>query len=114
MPTPITYFDPRPPRGLLLPRTRSTMDGGLRYPEDVPDGVRRCELLEAELRPCGEIAILLGDGEARWERSGVSGVLEGEDGSLALVLDGDEILLFRPRDRERVSALFLKLASRQY
>lgn len=103
----IRFFDPRPPVGIVCPP-----QGAIRYPDPQPPDAVRAELLDAELRATGEIRMQLdyqgGDGPVEVV---LRDVTEGDDGCLALILEGGERLVFSLADRERASAVILKLST---
>lgn len=103
----IRFFDPRPPVGIVC-----SPHGTIRYPDPPPTDAARAELLDAELRATGEIRLQLvyRDDEAPVEVV-LRDVTEGDDGCLALILEGGERLVFALADRERASAVILKLST---
>lgn len=111
MSEPVNFFDPRPPRGLWRP----TADA-CRYPDPAPADGSYAELLDAELRACGQVMLQLRQGSdndcARW--SELDAVVNGPDGEIGLRLAGERLLVFAPPDRERVTAIVLKLANSHF
>jgi hypothetical protein len=104
---PIRFFDPRPPVGVVR-----RPDDVIRYPDPLPTDAVQAELLDAELRASGEIRMRLAyrDGSGRVDVV-LSDVGEGVDGCLALTLESGERLVFAATDRERASAVILKLST---
>ena len=103
--SPIQFFDPRAPVGLLVPAV-----GEPRYPDPCPAGTVELELLDAELLSSGRIMLQLG-GDEGLRQTGLRDVREGADGCLALVLESGDWLLFPPQQRARASAVVLKLTT---
>lgn len=102
----IQFFDPRPPVGVICDPAIAVS-----YPEPPPPASVQVELLDAELRATGDVVLQLSYQDAEQPAQVIMrDVCEGSDGCLALALDGGELLVFAPRDRERVTATILKLS----
>lgn len=104
---PIRFFDPRPPVGIVC-----RPEELIRYPDPLPTDAVQAELLDAELHASGEIRVRLAyrDGSGNVDVV-LHDVGEGGDGCLALTLEGGERLIFAAADRERASAVILKLST---
>ncbi|MDX1606690.1 MAG: hypothetical protein R3202_10890 [Candidatus Competibacterales bacterium] len=103
--SPVPFFDPRAPVGLLVPAAGEPL-----YPDPCPAGAVKLELLDAELQSSGRIVLQL-DGDGGPRQTGMLDVREGADGCLALVLESGDWLLFSPDQRARASAVVLKLTT---
>lgn len=103
----VQFFDPRPPVGWLYDGSRP--DQPL---EDLPS----VELLDATLPGSGRITLEIGFvGDAAAPRTVIlKDVRECADGGLALHLDDGRRLVFATAQRERVTAIILKLANNYY
>lgn len=107
----VEFFNPRPIVGVFVERLE-----GCNWHCPATDAAESAELLDVNLLPSGHLVLVLrlsgADEPTEWV--GLNGVLDATDGSMALELGAMRYLAFPPRERERVSALFLKLANRQY
>lgn len=107
----VEFFNPRPIIGVFV-------DGlaGCDWQCPGTEDAESAELQDVNLLPSGHLVLtlLLRGADEPTEWIGLNGVLDATDGSMALELGGTRYLAFPPRERERVSALFLKLANRQY
>lgn len=107
----VEFFNPKPIVGVFVDRL-----DGCNWQCPAIDDAESAELQDVSLLPSGHLVLtlLLHGSDAPTEWIGLNGVLDALDGSMALALGGERYLAFPPRERERVSALFLKLANRQY
>ncbi len=106
----VRCFDPRPPRGVW-----GQADAPCSYP-DPPPKEDIAELLDAELRPSGAVMLHIRQPPATecaqyWE---LDAVVEGPAGDMGLRLVGGRMLVFAAQDRERVTAIVLKLANSHF
>lgn len=106
----IQFFDPRPPVGVLCDPAAA-----VRYPKSPPADAERVELLDAELRSSGQVALQL----CYMPRNEtvtmiLRDVCEGTDGCLGFLLETGDLLVFASCDRERVTAVILKLSTGLY
>ncbi len=102
----IQFFDPSPLVGVF-----QSCSEGCSFPAGPPS--EPVELVDATLEASGELVLRLRVGEYAEARPwrGLLGVVEGEDGSMGLRLTPERCLVFPAGERDRVTALFMRLAN---
>ncbi|PWV63260.1 hypothetical protein [Plasticicumulans acidivorans] len=108
----IQFFNPKPLLGIFIELPGS---GDWSCPEFGTQTAGTVELVDVSLLPSGHLVLTLQaqDASVPSDWLGMHGVIDAADGSIALDLGDGRHLAFPARERERVSALFLRLANRQ-